>query len=107
MCAMPRPRRDRESTQVPRRVAPIRRHHGPPWREADRQRDSGRGALSGALVRTGPMRELANRYLRREISRRDFVRLSAAAGFSVAATRSAIGALEPMAGSGAEAAELT
>ena len=42
------------------------------------------------------MRDLAKRYLQRDISRRDFMRLSAAAGFSVAATQSAVRALEPV-----------
>ncbi len=42
------------------------------------------------------MRDLAKRYLGGKISRRDFVRLSTAAGFSVAATQSAVRALEPM-----------
>ncbi len=39
------------------------------------------------------MRELARKYLKGQISRRDFVRLSTAAGFSIAAARSAAGAL--------------
>jgi thiamine pyrophosphate-dependent acetolactate synthase large subunit-like protein len=42
------------------------------------------------------MRDLAKRYLQRTISRRDFVRLSTAAGFSLAATQSAVHALEPV-----------
>ncbi len=54
------------------------------------------------------MRDLARKYLQRNISRRDFVRLSTAAGFSLAATQSAVKALQPMMSSGAaEAAELT
>ena len=40
------------------------------------------------------MRELARKYLQGELSRRDFVRLSTAAGFTVAAARSAVGSLE-------------
>ena len=40
------------------------------------------------------MRELATQFLLGQISRRDFVRLSTAAGFSLAAARSAAGALE-------------
>src|SRR5437867_1336819 len=47
------------------------------------------------------MRNLADRYLLGEISRRDFVRLSTAAGFSLAAARSAAGALESVASRGA------
>lgn len=42
------------------------------------------------------MRELAKRYLGRKISRREFMRLSTAAGFSVAATQSAVRALDPV-----------
>ena len=42
------------------------------------------------------MRDLAKRLLQRDISRRDFMRLSAAAGFSVAASQSAVRALEPV-----------
>lgn len=55
------------------------------------------------------MRDLAKRYLDKSISRRDFVRLSTAAGFSLAATQSVARALEPvmMAGPAAEAGELT
>src|SRR5438132_3307770 len=43
---------------------------------------------------SSPMRELACDFLSGQLSRRDFVRLSTAAGFSVAAARSAAGALE-------------
>jgi len=43
------------------------------------------------------MRELARQYLLGHISRREFVRLSTAAGFTLAAARSAVGALEPIA----------
>lgn len=42
------------------------------------------------------MRELAKKYLQGQISRRDFVRLSSTAGFSIAAVRSALGALDPI-----------
>ncbi len=49
------------------------------------------------------MRELAKNYLARRISRRDFVRLSTAAGFSVAAARSAASALAPIANTRATA----
>ena len=40
------------------------------------------------------MRKLAKKYLSGQLSRRDFVRMSTAAGFSIAAARSAAGALE-------------
>ncbi|HEY3056367.1 MAG TPA: thiamine pyrophosphate-binding protein [Thermoanaerobaculia bacterium] len=54
------------------------------------------------------MKDLAKRYLQREISRRDFVRLASAAGFSLTAATSAARALEPMMSmAGIEAAELT
>jgi benzoylformate decarboxylase len=43
------------------------------------------------------MRQIAKRYLRGQLSRRDFVRMSTAAGFSIAAARSAAGALESVA----------
>jgi len=42
------------------------------------------------------MRDLAKDYLRRRISRRDFIRRSTAAGFSLAAAQSAASALEPI-----------
>lgn len=44
------------------------------------------------------MRELASKYLRGEISRRDFVRLSTAAGFTLAAAHSAASSLAPILG---------
>ena len=47
------------------------------------------------------MRELAREFLSGGVSRRDFVRLSTAAGFSVAAARSAAGALESVVGAAA------
>jgi thiamine pyrophosphate-dependent acetolactate synthase large subunit-like protein len=43
------------------------------------------------------MRNLGKKYLRGQLSRRDFVRMSTAAGFSIAAARSAAGALESVA----------
>lgn len=44
------------------------------------------------------MKELARAYLERRVSRRQFVRLSTAAGFSLAAARSAAESLAPLAG---------
>src|SRR5262249_55808165 len=49
----------------------------------------------------GVVRELAKEYLERRISRRDLIRLSTAAGFSLAAARSVAGALAPIARSSA------
>ena len=43
------------------------------------------------------MRELARKYLQGQLSRRDFVRMTTAAGFTVAAARSAAGSLESVA----------
>src|SRR3989441_2411645 len=42
------------------------------------------------------MRDLIKDYLGRSLSRRSFIRKSTAAGFSIAAARSAVGALEPL-----------
>jgi len=53
------------------------------------------------------VRDLARSYLDRRLSRRDFVRLSTAAGFSLAAARSAAAALEPLARGATATAEGT
>jgi thiamine pyrophosphate-dependent acetolactate synthase large subunit-like protein len=53
------------------------------------------------------MRELAREYLARHLSRRDFVRTATAAGFSLAAARSAASALAPIAPAGTATASTT
>src|SRR5439155_18043044 len=84
--------------------ASIRRADGSPRIEAQWRRDPHCVAIPGGLVRGSMMKDLARRYLQREISRRDFVRLAGVAGFSMKAATSAARALEPMM---SEAGELT
>src|SRR5256886_3198477 len=73
-------------------MAPLRRTDGASRCEVERPGDADRGRVPCAGVR--PMRKLARKYLSGQLSRRDFVRMSTAAGFSIAAARSAAGALE-------------
>src|SRR2546425_7295909 len=73
-------------------MAPLHRTDGASRCEVERPGDADRFGLPCQGVR--PMRKLAKKYLSGQLSRRDFVRLSTAAGFSLAAARSAAGALE-------------
>src|SRR5436190_6693477 len=76
-------------------MAPLRRTDGASRCEVERPGDADRFGLPCHGVR--PMRKLAKKYLSGQLSRRDFVRMSTAAGFSIAAARSAAGALESVA----------